>query len=99
MIPARLGPTRFLPGSSEWQAWHLRNTCRPAAASPCPPPAWDAGVAACCAGATDCVGAVGVGVDVPPLAAPFGVDADGCMAISPCCIGASPCCMGAAAGC
>jgi hypothetical protein len=99
MMAARLGPTRFLPGSSEWQAWHLRNTCRPAAASPCAPPGWDAGAAACCAGAADCAGAVGAGVDVPSCPAAFCGDAAGCIAIPPCCIGASPCCMGSAADC
>ena len=32
--PARLGPRQFLPGSSEWQAWHLRKTSLPVAMSP-----------------------------------------------------------------
>src|SRR5579884_2961802 len=34
MTPARDGPSIFLPGSSEWHAWHFRKTCRPAAGSP-----------------------------------------------------------------
>ena len=33
-IPASDGPMPFLPASSEWQARHFWNTCRPAAASP-----------------------------------------------------------------
>ena len=61
----------FLPGSMEWQAWHFLKTRRPAAASPAPGTALEAGVAALEAGggafeaggAGDCpVVALGVGV-------------------------------------
>src|ERR1043165_2083401 len=33
MMPERLGPRPFLPGSSEWQACHLRKTSFPVATS------------------------------------------------------------------
>src|SRR6516162_2894291 len=36
MMPASEGPSRFLPASIEWHAWHFRYTRRPAAASPPP---------------------------------------------------------------
>lgn len=34
MTPASDGPSMFLPGSMEWQAWHFLKTRRPAEASP-----------------------------------------------------------------
>jgi hypothetical protein len=34
MMPASDGPRIFLPGSSEWHAWHFLNTSRPATGSP-----------------------------------------------------------------
>jgi hypothetical protein len=33
-MPASDGPRIFLPGSSEWHAWHFLNTSRPATGSP-----------------------------------------------------------------
>src|SRR6516164_10393696 len=65
MMPASDGPRTSLPGSSEWQTWHLRNTSLPAAASP---PAIGAGIAATfglgCDASAGAVGAVACAIFV-----------------------------------
>ena len=50
MMPASDGPSMFLPGSMEWQAWHFLKTRRPAEASPAAGTAFEAGGAALDAG-------------------------------------------------
>src|SRR5262245_41505056 len=46
MMPASEGPSMFLPGSMEWQAWHFLKTRRPAEASPVPGTALEAAAVA-----------------------------------------------------